>query len=91
MCLFLQERVGESFAKHAVGDQDTTFAVLRSGASVDPDTGSSGDLEKDGKQFAELGAASHLQFIDEGGNEAVRVLQCRCYGCQVLLVYTRTP
>ena len=91
MVLFLQERVGKSGAKLTIWEQDATFAVLGFRAFVDTYSGSSGHLHQFGKQFVEFRAAGYLHFVDQGGNEAVRVLQCRCDGCQVLLVYTRTP
>ena len=91
MLLFLQEGVGQLVAKGAVGDEDTAFGVFRQCTEMDPDTGSAGHLAKDGKEPFELRTLGHLHFVYQSRNKAVRVLKGRCYGGQILAVYSGGP
>ena len=56
-----------------------------------PDAGAVRDLQEDREEAVEFGAAGYLYFVDQCRDKAVRVLQGRCYWCQVLLVNACAP
>ena len=91
MVLFLQERVGESFADFFIRNQNTSLTVFRLRSPMNPYPRPSRYLYQHRHQLSEFRTHRHLHFVYQRRNKAVRILQCRCYLCQVLFVDTCTP
>ena len=83
--LFVQPACRE-FLLVLCAHQDTSFAVLRLGAAVNPNPASSGHLAEYRQQAFEPRTLRHLHGVDKCRNEVVGVLQRLTDRCQVFLV-----